>query len=110
MPVVDAIILAFFINAPIQIIITIGQWLLMARFLAPADKTITDALTCLGLSYLSAFILSLLIWLFWPLDPELVMYNNRISIPAILGELIVIPFWLKHFGYIGRGKKQDTEL
>jgi hypothetical protein len=98
----EAIALAFFVNAPIQIIITIGQWLLMGRFLAPEDKTISDALRCLGLSYLSAFVLSLVIWLFWPLPSDWIMYNNRISIPAVLGEAIVIPIWLKRFGYIGR--------
>ena len=102
----EVIILAFFINAPIQVIITIGQWLLMARFIAPENKTIGDALSCLGLTYLSAYLLSLLIWLFWPLDPELVMYNNRISIPAILGEMIVIPFWLQRFGYIGNQSRR----
>ncbi|MCU7939236.1 MAG: hypothetical protein KZQ64_11970 [gamma proteobacterium symbiont of Bathyaustriella thionipta] len=101
---IDAIVLAFFINAPIQLIITIGQWLLMGRFLAPEDKTIIDALNCLALSYISAFLLSLFIWFFWPFDPELVMYNNRISIPAILGEMIAIPIWLKWFGYIGDKK------
>ena len=107
MAVIDAIILAFLINAPIQIIITIGQWLLMARFLAPEGKTISEALTCLGLTYLSAYLLALLIWLFWPLDPELVMYNNRISIPAIMGEMIAIPIWLKRFGYIGQAKSSE---
>lgn len=101
---IDAMVLAFFINAPIQIIITIGQWLLMGRFLAPQDKTLGDALNCLALSYVSAYLLSLVIWLAWPFAPELVMYNNRISIPAILGEVIAIPVWLKWFGYIGSTK------
>lgn len=100
--IIDAMILAFFINAPIQVIITAGQWLLMARFLAPADKTIAIALKCLALSYVTAYFLSLIIWIAWPLDPELIMYKNRISIPAIIGEAIAIPFWLKRFGYIGR--------
>jgi len=99
-------VLAFFINAPIQVIITIGQWLLMARIIAPQDKTIGEAMQCLALSYVTAYFLSLIIWLVWPLDPELIMYKNRISIPAILGEVIAIPFWLKRFGYIGR--KQTT--
>lgn len=101
---IDAIALAFFINAPIQLIITIGQWLLMARFLAPKEKTIADALSCLALSYFTAFLLSLPIWFAWPFDPELVMYNNRISIPAILGEMIAIPIWLRRFAYIGGDK------
>jgi len=98
---IDALLLAFFINAPIQLIITVGQWLFMARFLAPVDKTLGETLSCLALSYFTAYLLSLLIWFAWPLDPELVMYNNRISIPAVLGEIIVIPFWLKRFAYIG---------
>lgn len=98
---INAMVLAFFINAPIQLIITIGQWLLMGRFLAPEDKTLNDALSCLALSYFTAYLLSLIIWFAWPFDPELVMYNNRISIPAILGEMIAIPFWLKRFSYIG---------
>lgn len=102
--IIDAMVLAFFINAPIQLIITIGQWLLMGRFLTPKDKTIGDALSCLALSYFTAYILSLFIWFAWPFDPELVMYNNRISIPAILGEMIAIPIWLKWFGYIGSNK------
>ncbi|MDX2502881.1 MAG: hypothetical protein QNL62_00180 [Gammaproteobacteria bacterium] len=98
--ILDALVLAFFINAPIQIIITIGQWLLMARFIAPQDKTISDALACLALTYISAYLIALLIWLFWPLAPDLIMYNNRISIPAVLGEIIAIPFWLKKFAYL----------
>ena len=81
----------------------------MARFIAPEDKTIGDALSCLGLTYLSAYLLSLIIWLFWPLDPELVMYSNRISVPAILGEIISIPFWLKRFGYIGSKSQSSDE-
>lgn len=102
--ILDAVILAFLINAPIQIIITVAQWLLMARFIAPQDKSFCDAVRCLGKTYISAFIAALIIWLFWPLSTELIMYNNRISIPAILGELIVIPFWLKRCGYILRSK------
>ena len=96
----DSLALAFFINAPMQIIITIGQWLLMARFIAPENKTIGDALACLALTYISAYLIALLIWLFWPLHPDLILYRNRISIPAILGEIIAIPFWLKRFGYL----------
>ena len=72
----------------------------MARFIAPQDKTIYDAIRCLGLTYISAFILSLIIWLLWPFSPDLVLYSNRISIPAVLGELIAIPFWLKRSGYL----------
>ncbi len=102
--ILDAMILAFFINAPIQIIITIGQWLVMAQFIAPPDKTIKDALNCLAATYVSAYFIALLIWLFWPFDPELSMYKNRISIPAIIGEAIAIFFWLKHFKYILRKK------
>ena len=45
-------------------------------------------------------IAALLIWLLWPLHPDLILYRNRISIPAILGEIIAIPFWLKRFGYL----------
>ncbi len=97
-------VLAFFINAPIQIIITLGQWLLMARFIAPPDKTIKDALQCLAATYITAYFLALLIWLFWPLDPDLIMYKNRISIPAIIGEAIAMFYWLKHFKYILRRK------
>ena len=106
--ILDAMLLALIINAPIQVIITIGQWLLMGRIIAPEDKTIADALRCLALTYITAYFLSLLIWLFWPLDPELILYNNRISVPAILGEALAIPFWLKRCGYIGQ--KRTTSL
>ena len=108
---IEIVILALSVNAPIQIIITIGQWLLMARFLAPKERTFKDALSCLALTYISAFLLALLFWLFWPLSPELILYNNRISIPAILGEIIAIPFWLYQFGYLkkkGKKRKKDT--
>ncbi len=101
----EIVILALSVNAPIQVIITIGQWLLMARFLNhdySNKNSIGDILSCLSLSYISAFFLALIIWLFWPLDPELILYNNRISIPAIIGELIAIPFWLNQFGYFKR--------
>ena len=96
----DAVFLAFLVNAPIQVIITIAQWLLMARFIAPQDKSFYDAIRCLASTYISAFLLSLLIWLFWPLSPDLVLYSNRISIPAVIGELMAIPFWLKRYGYL----------
>lgn len=95
----DIVLLALSVNAPIQLIITIGQWLLMARFLAPREKTIGHALSCLLYTYITAFLLALIFWLFWPFDPELILYNNRISVPAILGEIIAIPFWLKQYGY-----------
>ena len=72
----------------------------MARFIAPQDKSFYDAISCLGMSYISAFIVSLFIWLLWPFPADLVLYSNRISIPAVLGELIVIPFWLKRYGYL----------
>ncbi len=91
--------LAFSINAPIQLIITIGQWLLIARFLNPPNKTISNTLLCLVVSYISAYLIALGLWLFWPIDPELILYHNRISIPAVLGEMIAIPFWLKQFGF-----------
>lgn len=104
--VINALILAFFINAPIQIIMTVAQWLVMARIIGPKDKTARDALRCLVLSYITAYILAVLIWLVWPLEPELILYRDRISIPAIIGELIAIPFWLKRFGYF---KKQTFD-
>ena len=99
MSFLEIIILALSVNAPIQVIITIGQWLLMARFLAPKERTFSDALSCLSLTYITAFVLALFFWLYWPLDPELILYNNRISIPAIMGEIIAIPFWLYQFNY-----------
>ena len=107
----ETVFLALSVNAPIQIIITIGQWLLMTRFLKPeaktiSRKTIADNLSCLVLTYLTAFLLSLPIWLFWPFDPELILYSNRISIPAIAGEIIAIPFWLKQYGYFGDNQDQ----
>jgi len=95
----DAIYLAFLVNLPIQIIITVAQWLVMARFIAPQDISFCDAIRCLGATYLSAFLLSLPIWLFWPLSNELVLYSNRISMPAVIAEMIAIPFWLKRYGY-----------
>ncbi len=107
--IIDAMILAFFINAPIQLIITIAQWLLMVRFISIRTQTISSILSCLIFSYLSAYLLSLFFWFAWPLDPEWVMYNNRISIPAILGELVALPFWLKWYGYMGRKKSKDSE-
>ena len=69
-------------------------------FYCSKDKTIGDALTCLAATYITAYFIALLFWLFWPLHPDLIMYNNRISVPAVLGEIIAIPFWLKRFGYI----------
>ncbi len=105
MPVFDVVFLALSVNAPIQIIITIGQWLLMARFLAPRERSLSDALSCLALTYITAFLLSLLFWLFWPLNPELILYNNRISIPAILGEAIAIPYWLYRYNYFKNNKR-----
>ena len=96
----DTALLAFLVNAPIQVIISVAQWLLMARFIAPQDKSFCDAIRCLAATYTTAFILSLIIWLVWPFPNEWVLYSNRISIPAVLGELIAIPFWLRRYGYL----------
>ncbi len=109
MALFEIIVLAFSVNAPIQVIITVGQWLLMARFLSPENKTISDALSCLALTYITAFLLALLFWLFWPLHPDLILYNNRISIPAILGEIIAIPFWLYQFNYFKKSNKMNSK-
>lgn len=102
--IIEAAWLALSVNAPIQVIITIGQWLLMARFLTSNTnrRTIRNALSCLALTYISAYAIALPIWLFWPFDPELILYNNRISMPAVIGEAIAMPFWLYRFGYFKR--------
>ncbi len=102
--ILNAMVLAFFINVPIQIIITIGQWLVMARFIAPSDRTIKHALSCLAATYITAWFIALLLWLFWPLDPDLILYKNRISIPAVIGEAIAMLYWMKHYKHIFRKK------
>ncbi len=110
MPIIDWLILAFSVNAPIQVIITMGQWLLISRFLNPTHKSFTRLLLCLLTTYISAYLIALIIWLFWPLDIDLILYHNRISIPAVIGEIIAIPIWLYWFHYIGLSSKKIPKL
>ncbi len=76
----------------------------MARFIAPSDRTIKHALSCLAATYITAWFIALLLWLFWPLDPDLILYKNRISIPAVIGEAIAMLYWMKHYKHIFRKK------
>jgi hypothetical protein len=95
--------LGFFIGAPILVISAIAQWLIQFRLIPDHNIPHMRGLRCILYAQLSAYFLSLFIWMLWPLDPELIMYNNRISIPTVIGEIIAIPFWIKHVGYF---KKQ----
>jgi len=101
--------LAFFIGAPILVISAVGQWVLQFRLIQNHNVEHLAGLLCILYSALTAYVLSLLVWIFWPLHPDLIMYNNRISVPTVIGELIAIPIWLKRFGYIFTQKKSAQE-
>lgn len=108
--ILELLTLAFFIGAPILVISAIGQWVLQFRLIENHNVEHLAGLRCILYSAVSAYLLSLIIWIFWPLHPELIMYNNRISIPTVIGELIAIPFWLKRFGYIYRKNKPSKNV
>jgi len=97
--------LAFFVGAPILVISAIGQWVVQFRLIHNHNVEHLAGLKCIFYSAISAYFISLFIWIFWPLHPDLIMYNNRISIPTVIGEFIAIPIWLKRFGYILKNKK-----
>jgi len=102
--VLELISLEFFIGAPILVICAIGQWVIQFRLIQNHNVEHLAGLRCILYSAISAYFLALFIWIFWPLHPELIMYNNRINIPTVIGEFIAIPFWLKRFGYIKKKK------
>lgn len=91
--------LNFFISAPILVISSIGQWVIQFRLIPEHNISHMTGLRCIIYAQVSAYVLSLIIWILWPLDPLSIMYNNRISIPTVIGEFIAIPLWIKRFGY-----------
>ena len=60
------------------------------------------ALVCILLTALSAYVLSLPLWLLWP-DPDSLMLRDTFSVPALIGEALAMPFWLWRLGFLGRG-------
>ncbi|MDX1654460.1 MAG: hypothetical protein R3310_04530 [Candidatus Competibacteraceae bacterium] len=60
------------------------------------------ALWCILLTALSAYLLSLPLWLLWP-DPDNLLLRDTFSVPALLGEAMAMPFWLWRLGFVGRG-------
>jgi len=91
--------LGFFISAPILVICAIGQWVIQFRLIPEHNVPHIKGLKCIFYTQISVYFLSIILWILWPLDPQLIMYNNRISVPSVIGEIIAIPFWLKYFGY-----------
>ncbi len=89
----------FFISLPVLVIVAVGQWVVQFRLIFEHSVSVKNGLLCIFFSQLSAFFLSFFIWLSWPLDTGLILYHDRISIPAVVAEMIAIPFWLRYFGY-----------
>jgi hypothetical protein len=94
--------LGFFVGAPILIISAIGQWVIQFRLIPEHNVPHLSGLRCILYTQITTYILSLIIWVFWPIDPQLIMYNNRISIPTVIGEFIAIPLWMKRYGYFNQ--------
>lgn len=101
--------LSFFISAPILVISSIGQWVIQFRLIPEHHVQHVDGLRCILYTQISVYILSIILWVLWPLDPQLIMYNNRISVPGVIAEVIVMPLWIKHFGYFKSSKKNDKD-
>ncbi|MBF0265769.1 MAG: hypothetical protein HQL46_10890 [Gammaproteobacteria bacterium] len=99
---IELITVSFYISAPILVIAAIGQWVIQFKLIPNHHLNTLPALRCIIFTIITAFILSIIIWLIWPFDPSLIMYNDRISIPASIAEFIAIPFWLKRCGYFNR--------
>ncbi|MFK5984145.1 MAG: hypothetical protein QM479_01790 [Pseudomonadota bacterium] len=102
---IDLLALNFFISAPLLVISAVGQWVIQFRLIPEHQVTHLRGLRCIIYSLISAYLLSLIIWISWPADPALIMYNNRISLPAVFGEFIAIPFWIIRCGYFRHYKK-----
>jgi len=101
--------LSFFISAPILVISAIGQWVIQFRLIPEHNVQHMDGLRCILYTQISVFIFSIFLWIFWPLDPQLIMYNNRISVPSVIGEIIAIPLWIKYFGYFNSSPQSDKD-
>ena len=98
-------ILIRIIGAPILVISAVGQWVIQFRLIPEHNVPHMQGLRCIIYTQLSAYLLALVVWLLWPIDPQLIMYNNHISVPNVIAELITIPFWLKRFGYFKKKNK-----
>ncbi len=97
--VLELLSLGFFIGAPILVISAVAQWLIQFRLIPDHNIPHMTGLKCIFYAQLSAYFLSLFLWVLWPIHPDLIMYNDRISVPTVIGEIIAIPFWIKRFGY-----------
>lgn len=100
--VTQVLSLNFFISLPVLVISAAGQWVIQFRLIFNHTVTLKNGLLCILLTQISVYVLSLIIWLLWPLDPNLVMYHNRISVPAVSAEILLIPLWMRYFGYLHR--------
>jgi len=100
--IIELLTISFYVSAPILVISAVGQWVIQFKLIPNHHLETLAALRCILYTIISAYILSILIWLAWPLDPSLIMYNDRLSIPTAIAEFIVIPFWLKRCGYFKR--------
>ena len=103
--VFELLSLGFFVGAPILVISAIAQWLIQFRLITEHNVPHLSGLRCILYAQISAYILSIIVWVFWPIDPQLIMYNNRISIPTVIGEFIAIPLWMKRYSYFNQNKK-----
>ncbi|MFK5891859.1 MAG: hypothetical protein QM504_01400, partial [Pseudomonadota bacterium] len=101
--------LGFFVGAPILVISAIGQWVIQFRLIPVHNVPHMAGLRCIVYAQVSAYMLSLIIWILWPLDPLLIMYNNRISVPTVIGEFIAIPLWINSYGYFDSFAKDKKD-
>lgn len=98
----EVLSVSFLVGLPIFIIAAVAQWVLQFRVFPNPGLSIAQGLSCILITFVSAYLLSMLIWLFWPLHTGLILYNDRISIPAVIAEIIALPFWMKRYGYFKR--------
>jgi len=96
----ELLTIAFFIGIPVHLIASIGQWVIQFRLIPDHQVKTTDGIKCIFLTLISSYFLSLVIWILWPLHPDLILYHDRLSVPATIAELICMPFWIRHYGYL----------
>jgi len=94
--------IAFYVSVPVHLLAAVGQWVIQFRLIPFHQVPTMKGIQCIILTTLSAFFLGILFWIFWPLHPELILYNDRISIPAAIAHFIMMPLWLSFFGYFKR--------
>lgn len=97
----EILFITFTVGAPVQVIGAVFQWIVQFRLLSNEQIDKLQGLLCILYTCLSAYLLSLVILLLWPFGDELpLLINERLSVPAIIGTALAMPYWLYKFHYL----------